>query len=232
MAGRAAILRSWVAAAPLLALLHPAPVAAKQEPPAREAVEPASIAGTYDGSQMEMAAWLELGDDGRYRYALSYGAIDEYSTGTWTRQDGGIVLNSDPSTPPQFELLGTEQGTGAPDAVTLHLEGTGNLPISVFSAVVERDDGTSSLVDFSDGALEIPVVDGGQFVSISLALPIYEIRGEAIPVPEASGKSLYFAFHANSLGFKAFDNAGLFESDGMFLLERYGREIAFHKVGD
>ena len=230
MAGRAAILKSWVAAAPLLALLHPAPVTAKQEPPAREAVDPASIAGTYDGSQMEMAAWLELGDDGRYRYALSYGAIDEYSSGTWTRQDGGIVLNSDPSTPPQFELLGIEQGTGAPDAVTLHLEGTGNLPISLFSAVVERGDGTSTIADFSDGSLQIPLSESDQLLSIALSLPILEVRGEPISVPEPSGKSLYFAFHANDLGFKAFDHAGLFESDGMFLLERYGRQIAFRKV--
>lgn len=232
MAGRAAILKSWVAAAPLLALLHPAPVAAKQEPAAQEVAEPASIAGTYDGSRTEMAAWLELGEDGRYRYALSYGAVDEYSTGTWARQDGGIVLNSDPSTPPQFELLGTEQGSGAPDAMTLHLEGNGNLPVSLFSAIVERADGTGTIADFSDGAIQIPVSDSDQLLSISLALPIFEVRGEPIPVPQPSGKSLYFAFHANDLGFKAFDHTGLFESDGMFLLERYGREITFRKVSE
>ena len=37
----------------------------------------ASLVGTYDGGQMEIAAGLELKADGRFRYALSYGALDE-----------------------------------------------------------------------------------------------------------------------------------------------------------
>ena len=36
-----------------------------------------SLVGVYDGRQMEMAAGLELMADGRFRYALSYGALDE-----------------------------------------------------------------------------------------------------------------------------------------------------------
>jgi hypothetical protein len=211
-------------AALLLAFLSPVSVAAQQ-------TEPPSLAGTYDGSQTEMAATLELGEDGRYRYALSYGAVDEFSAGTWTRQEGGIVLNSDPSSPSRFELLGTEDGSGAGDAVTLRLEGLGNLPPALFGAIVERGDGTSSAFDFSEQSLEIPVAEGDRVLSVSLALPMYEVRGEPVSVPDPAGKVLYFAFHANDLGFKAFDNALLFESDGLLLLERFGRDIVFRKTG-
>jgi hypothetical protein len=37
--------------------------------------QPASVVGTYNGSQMEIAAGLELKPDGRFRYALFYGAL-------------------------------------------------------------------------------------------------------------------------------------------------------------
>jgi hypothetical protein len=36
-----------------------------------------SLVGTYHGHQMEMAAGLELKADGRFRYGLSYGALDK-----------------------------------------------------------------------------------------------------------------------------------------------------------
>ncbi|HKT85401.1 MAG TPA: hypothetical protein VJQ77_04870 [Novosphingobium sp.] len=192
--------------------------------------EAASVAGTYDGSQTEMAATLELGENGRYRYAMSYGAVDEFSSGTWARNDGGIVLNSDPSTPPQFELLGTETGSAPKGTVRVHLEGVGNLPLSLFSVIVERGDGTSATVDFSDAGVDIPVSAADETLSISLAMPMYEIRGEPITVPAPAGKAFYFIFHANDLGFKAFKDTILFESDGMFLLDRYDRQIVFRKV--
>jgi len=225
MKTRAAIRILGIAAAPLLALLSPVCAIGQQTQ-----AEPVSAAGTYDGSQMEMAATLELGADGRYRYAMSYGAVDEFSSGTWARRDGGIVLNSDPTRAPQFELLGTETGSAPQDTVRVHLEGLGNLPLSLFSVIVERGDGTSTTVDFSDAGVDIPVSSTDEVLSISLALPMYEITGEPITVAQPAGKALYFAFHANDLGFKAFKDTILFESDGMFLLERYDRQVVFRRV--
>jgi hypothetical protein len=37
--------------------------------------QPGSLAGVYDGGQMEIAAALELKPNGRFNYALSYGAL-------------------------------------------------------------------------------------------------------------------------------------------------------------
>jgi hypothetical protein len=45
------------------------------------AAQSGSLAGVYDGGQMEIAAALELRPDGRFNYALSYGALDEQATG-------------------------------------------------------------------------------------------------------------------------------------------------------
>ena len=45
-----------------------------------------SLAGTYDGGQMEVAAQLLLKPDGRFQYELAYGALDDlaYGAGVWT----------------------------------------------------------------------------------------------------------------------------------------------------
>lgn len=215
--------RSAVIAASLVLALSAVPALA-------ESPEVASAAGTYDGSQTEMAAWLELREDGRYQYLVSYGSVDEFSAGTWVRQDQGIVLTSDAANAPRFEMLGAEPGTGPGDALTIRLEGAGNMPLPLFSAVVERADGTGFTADFSEAGLAIPAKEDEQAISVSLALPMFEVRGEPVTITPTAGNTVYFAFHANDLGFKPFDHALLPESEGAFMLERYGREIAFRKV--
>src|SRR5215472_17833262 len=63
------------------------------------------VVGTYDGHQMEIAAGLELEADGRFRYGLSYGALDEEATGKWTMSGVQVLLTSDPVTAPRFVLV-------------------------------------------------------------------------------------------------------------------------------
>ena len=55
-----------------------------------------SLVGTYDGHQMEIAAGLELKADGRFRYGLSYGALDEEAAGKWAMSGDQVLLTSDP----------------------------------------------------------------------------------------------------------------------------------------
>ena len=55
---------------------------------------PAELVGEYDGGQMEVAAGLELTADGHYRYAMSYGALDEYAEGAWSAADGHVELKA------------------------------------------------------------------------------------------------------------------------------------------
>lgn len=191
-----------------------------------------SFAGTYDGSQMEIAARLALDEDGRYRYALSYGAVDEFSSGTWTGEAAGVILTSDPSLAPQFEYLGAEPGTGPVDALTIRIERPVTLPLSLFQAVATRADGSSYESRFEGDVLTIPLGEGPEVTSIRLSLPMFEVAGDTVDVAQAAGNRLYFAFHPNDLGFKAFDRAVLPWVDDALVLERYGRTIEFRKPSD
>ena len=58
--------------------------------------QPAGVAGLYETQQMEVAAALELKPDGRFRYVLTYGAVDEAAQGRWTRTRDTVRLTSDP----------------------------------------------------------------------------------------------------------------------------------------
>jgi hypothetical protein len=71
---------------PAVAIMASAPVLAADP-------HPASLAGVYDGGQMEMAAGLELTKDGKFRYMLSYGALDEAAAGTWSATGNAVTLN-------------------------------------------------------------------------------------------------------------------------------------------
>jgi hypothetical protein len=57
---------------------------------------PSALAGSYQTSQMEVGAMLELKADGTFRYMLDYGAVSEAAEGHWTAKDGVVHLDSDP----------------------------------------------------------------------------------------------------------------------------------------
>jgi hypothetical protein len=59
-------------------------------PPAADAV-----VGLYLANQMEVGAGLELQANGRFRYALDYGAVSEGAEGRWTLNGTTIRLTSD-----------------------------------------------------------------------------------------------------------------------------------------
>ena len=63
------------------------------------AAPPPCLAGIYNGGQMELAAALELVGDGHFRFALSYGALDEGARGTWRYTGGEVRLTSDAKGP-------------------------------------------------------------------------------------------------------------------------------------
>src|SRR5512143_967782 len=66
---------------------------------------PARFVGEYDGGQTELAARLRLGADGRFAYALAYGALDEETTGRWEFDGTRVLLNSDPVRAPAWVLV-------------------------------------------------------------------------------------------------------------------------------
>ena len=92
---------------------------------------PADARSPYSGRYRvaegpDVAGGLELGADGRFRYFLSAGALDQRAEGSWTETAGDIRLTTDPKpVPPSFARGPDAKPDGGEaegeDAPTLHV---------------------------------------------------------------------------------------------------------------
>lgn len=57
----------------------------------------ATLPGFYIGNQAEMAAAIELEPDGRFAFALDYGAVSETAEGRWRMEGETVVLTVEKS---------------------------------------------------------------------------------------------------------------------------------------
>ena len=79
----------------------------------------AGLAGLYETSQMEVAAGLELQQNGRFRYALDYGAVSERTEGDWSFDGKVVRLTSNPMPPARNALqLGSARFDRQPLIIT------------------------------------------------------------------------------------------------------------------
>ena len=200
----------------LLALWLAVPVLAQSDE--------APVAGVYSGSQSEMAVMLELTANGNYRYQLSYGALDEWSAGGWTRQGDAVLLKSDPFKPPLFTVASQANQSGT---LSVRLDLPDGIDPQFFAITLHRRDGSASFEAMQDGGVELAMGDN-PVVSVRPVLPIMNLSGPAVEIP-ATGAAMQVVFAPNDLGFVGFDQERLVRDDGAFVLERHGRSIRFEK---
>ena len=186
-----------------------------------------TLAGIYDGHQMEIGAALQLDADGRFRYYLSYGALDEMASGTWIVADDGIELTSDPVTVPEFALVDSNAGSGSTFDIALDVPG--QMPVEFFSAIVIFADGTGRREDFDEDGLHLKLARGQVVSAVALQLRVYDVLSEEFAVSPGTS-SMHFRFKPNDLGTMAFDHELLAREGDAFLLSRYDRVLRFRKV--
>ena len=59
--------------------------------------DPAALPGFYVAHQIEVAAAIELEPDGKFAYALDYGAVSESAEGRWKLEGDRIMLTVEKS---------------------------------------------------------------------------------------------------------------------------------------
>ncbi|HEY0660793.1 MAG TPA: hypothetical protein VGD21_05685 [Lysobacter sp.] len=94
----------------------PASAAKPEAPPQAERTDPALAGHYYLNGVMETGSELLLRADGRFMWAMTYGALDLQAQGRWYREGDRVVLQADvPATPPVFRLMDADEtGAGAP----------------------------------------------------------------------------------------------------------------------
>ena len=187
-----------------------------------------ALVGTYDGGQSEIAAGLELRADHRFRYGLSYGALDEEAEGRWTVADGAVLLTSDPVTPPRFVPV-EEHGT--PDGrLVVKLDLPEGMSGQYFRAEVRLADGTTVDRQLSEEG-EVPAIaPGTPAVGLTLLLPIAGVDSGTIALSGTGGHRLRFRFEPHDLGKVAFVATALRIERGDLVLRRHDRLIRFRPL--
>lgn len=185
------------------------------------------LAGGYDGSAPEVAARLDLGPDRRFRYELTYGALDEAATGTWRWADGAVLLTSDPVTPPRFVLAEPGVADLARAGRRIALDLPRGLPPQYFSAVVTLDDGRRIARRFDDQGV-LPLEAGERPVALVVTLAVFDVSSERL---ELSGDGeARIRFEPNDLGLVAFRDARLALEGETLTLDRHDRSLRFARV--
>ena len=186
-----------------------------------------SLVGVYDGHQMEMAAGLELMADGRFRYALSYGALDEEAAGKWSVSGDNVVLTSDPVTAPRFVLV--SRAKGADGVLQVMLDVPNGMSRQYFDAMIAKSNGRAEKEQLSEDGLSSPFTSDNAPTSVRMVLPVFEVIGEPVKLDPDSGYSLHFRFEPNDLGKVDFRATPLKIVNGDLVLDRVGRTIRFRR---
>lgn len=192
--------------------------------PAGATVQP----GTYSGNQTEVAAALQLQPDGRFRYALSYGALDEQAQGRWEEKDGAVLLTTEPQpTPPAFPVVSdTPSPDGKVYATLARAEELGLLTLTL----LVRYEGAQAFdyVEADESGL-VPVPNGSRIAEIVPSIPaVLQVAEPHKLAP--GGHRLVFRFEPNDLGIADFRAEKLAIDGAELLLRRHDRDLRFRKT--
>ena len=192
--------------------------------------EPApKVTGLYEIRQMEMAGGLELTPNGRFRYALEYGAVSEQGEGRWSARMDQVTLTSDPMPKaPSFEIISDEPAPPGELWVTLAPPGFGSwtAPLQIL-VTVRGEPEPRAIRANADGSV---LLDGKVATSIQPLVPVYGVAGALIPLSGERGHKLLLRFAPNDLGKARFENEALTLEGDALVLYRYEAEIVFRPV--
>jgi len=203
------------------------PAEAPPPPAVASPVTRESLAGTYDGGQMEVAARLLLKPDGHFDYELAYGALDEGGEGTWEFKEGAVFLTTVPAVvPPRFVVESDE-----PDP-------RGGLWIKLSSGPVMQDAPQRVYLIYGpneeEGMAEVaadghvPLPGNRRPTAIVPEIPVYPITSKPIPLTGTGGHRLVLRFEPNDIGKADFHGQRLGVEGGVLVMTRRDLQLILH----
>jgi hypothetical protein len=191
---------------------------AQTAPPPVAAITSQSLAGTYDGGQMEVGAELVLKPNGRFGYELAYGALDESAEGTWEFKDGAVFLTTVPTVvPPRFVVVTDtiDPNPGLWIKLTKPvMEGARQRIYLIYGPGEEPD--MAEVAD--DGSVPLP--GNRRPTAIIPEIPIYPVMNKPIPLTGTGGHHFVLSFEPNDIGKADFRATRLAIDNGVLVMPR------------
>jgi len=192
------------------------------------ATAPADLVGVYDGGQMEVAAGLELRADGRFRYGLSYGALDEQAEGSWTVEGDRLLLTTEPAVVPARFLIEDQKPT-ASGALEVGVVDPKGRPLPNIDIAISYDEGDPDILQSREEPIAVPLDAKRPPRSILLAVPVFDVASEPFDIDPSKGYGFTFRFEPNGLGTADFQRTPLTIDKGVLLLPRFDRTLRFER---
>lgn len=195
---------------PVLAALLSVPAAAQ------------SLAGRYQLAEgPDVAARLELSEDGRFGYELAAGALDERAQGRWEMRGEAACLTTEP-TPKLPELRPAEPLAG--DEATVRVTWPNGRGIAGVDFVIGFDGGDSVDGYTQEYGWALPDEEKRVPRWIELVEPIYRVR---LPRTEFTGRRFRAVLVPNDIGVVDFQGACLTRQGERYVLRRAEGEMRF-----
>ncbi|WP_374390434.1 hypothetical protein [Sandaracinobacter sp.] len=167
------------------------------------AAGPPPLAGDYALVGVhEAAGGLQLLPDGRFRYAFTYGALDETAEGRWRQEGDRIFLTTEPKPrPATWGLVGTEAGD--PKVFALILENPRGQPIPNIQVRIRMDDGSEERGQTLGEWLEADL-DTRTPVSVRFEVPVFELVSPEFPLDLKAARRYRYRFDPADTGVRDF----------------------------
>ena len=183
-----------------------------------------SFVGNYrlsDGP--DVAGQLILKADGRFKYALAAGALDEQAEGRWVQIDGQVRLYTEPKpTPPVFSAGPQAATTDGP--LKLLVTWPNGRGIAGVDFTIGFDSGDPVSDYTQDYGWTMPPDEKRVPRWVELREPIHGVASPRFAIDLGKGNALTFVLTPNDLGVVDFDGA---------VVERVGDRLVVHRrIGD
>lgn len=211
-----------------LALIVVVPATVRAETP---------LAGEYRLSAgPDVAGALLLTEDGRFRYWLSAGALDEQAEGRWTMRDGQARLRTEPKPVPPAFSRATKPHADPPAGATttpfmLRVTWPDGRGIAGVDVRIGFDQGDPQTGYTQEDGWTLPEDEMREPRWVELAEPIHGIASPRFAIDPRADNSLTFILTPNDLGIVDFNDALLErEGDRLILHQRLGK-LPFVRAG-
>lgn len=187
--------------------------------PAAPATE--SPAGRYRlAGGPDVASEIELLPNGRFRYFLAAGSLDERAEGSWTAEGRRVRMATEPKpVPPAFTAAASGRADEA--AMTVKVSGPGGGGIAGIDVEVGFDGGEPVEGYTQEYGWSLPEGERRAPRWIELSLPIPGSAPQRFAVDLSQGNALAFTLAPNDLG--VLDFADL-------IVEREGSDLLVHRA--
>lgn len=195
------------------------------------AAEARDLVGEYRLSAgPDVAGGLLILPDGRFKYGLAAGALDEGAEGRWEQRGDAVCLFTEPApVPPAFAKVAPREVDGAvPTILVTWPNGRG---IAGIDFIIEFDEG-DAIEDYTQSDGWTMAEDDRRIPRrIELHEPVHNITAPPFDLDEADGGTLHVQLIPNDLGVPHFDGACLMARDDTFILYREEGTMRFVRVG-